>query len=151
MLVARLLWIIPGILLFLTINQGMVALDLRQTMRDGRLIEAQVLEFSTTDRADITMASIRLRILMPDGSTTDRELPLPITFVRMLEGRDSLDVYLDSGADQEVVIAEIGRAQWRLAAINGGISFIGLILVSWGVFAWNRFLQTKGDPAHAGV
>ncbi len=150
-LVARLLWIIPGLLLFLTINQAMVALDLRETLRDGRLVEAEVVEFSTTDRADITMASVRLRVPMPDGSNSERELPLPITFVRMLDGSDSLRVYLASGADQEVVIAEIGRAQWRLAAINGGISFIGLILVSWGVFAWNRFLRKKGDPAHAAV
>lgn len=148
-LVARLLWIVPGILLFLTVNQALVAIDLRDTMEDGQLVAAEVLEFSTTERADITMASIRLGVPMPDGSTDVHELPLPITFVRMLEDRDSLNVYLASGADQEVVIAEIGRAQWRLAAINGGISLIGLILVSWGVFAWNRFLVRKGDPAHA--
>lgn len=148
-LVARLLWVVPGVLLFLMLNQTMVALDLRETIREGRLVEADVLAVNTTDRADITMASVRLRVPTSDGATIERELPLPITFVRTLEGQDALDVFVDAGADQEIVIAEIGRAQWRLAAINGAISLVALLLVSWGVFAWNRFLDRKGDPARA--
>jgi hypothetical protein len=151
LLVARLLWVIPGIMLFLTLNQALVALDLRETVREGRLVEADVLAFNTTDRADITMASVHLRVPMADGATLERELPLPITFVRTLEGRAALDVFVDEGADQEIVIAEIGRAQWRLAAINGAISLVGLFLVSWGIFAWNRYLGRKGDPARAGA
>lgn len=149
LLVARLLWVVPVLLLFLTINQGMVALDLRETVRGGELVSAEVLAYETTDRADITMASVHLRFPSSDGTLVERELPLPITFVRTLEGRDTLDVFVSSGADQEVVISEIGRAQWRLAAINGGMSLIALLLVSWGVYAWNSYLEEKGDPADA--
>lgn len=151
LLVARLLWIFPAILLFLTINQVMVALDLRKTVEAGDVRRAEVIALETTDRVDITMASARLRVPMEDGSTIERELPLPITFVKTLqsEGRDSLDVYMEPGSGGGVVIAEIGRAQWRLAAINGGIAVFGFVLLSWGVFAWNRYLDRKGDPADA--
>lgn len=148
LLVARLLWIVPAVLLFLTVNQALVALDLRETVQRGRVVTAEVLGFETTERADITMASVRLRLPTADGQV-ERELPLPITFVRSLEGSDSLAVFVAAGADQEIVIAEIGRAQWRLAAINGGISLVGFLLVFWGVFAWNRYLVQKGDPARA--
>lgn len=147
MLVARLLWIFPAILLFLTINQANVALDLRDTLSAGVPAEADVLAIETTDRADITMASVRLRVVLPEGEVVERELPLPITFAKDLQGSDRLDVRVNSGADQEIVIADLGRAQWRLAAINSGMSLIGFVLLTIGVFAWNRYLRRKGDPA----
>ncbi len=146
-LVARLLWIFPALLLFLTINQGMVAFDLRQTLTEGSPASAEVLAIERTDRVDVTMASARLRVPLPGGEVVERELPLPITFAQDLEGSDTLDVRVSPGADQEIVIAELGRAQWRLAAINSAMSLIGLVLLSIGVFAWNRYLKRKGDPA----
>lgn len=146
-LVARLLWIFPAILLFLTINQANVAIDLRQTLDGGTAAEAEVLEIAKTDRVDVTMASARLRVPLPDGRVVERELTMPITFAQDLEGSETLDVRVSPGADQEIVIAEVGRAQWRLAAINSAMSFIGFVLLTVGVFAWNRYLKRKGDPA----
>ena len=147
LLVARLLWVFPGLLFLLAVNQAVVTMNLRETVRTGAVVKADVAAFSTADRADITMASVRLRVPEADGSHTEHVLPLPITFVRSLEGSDSLDVFLSGGQSQEVVIAAIGRAQWRLAGINGGIALFGCILLSWGVYAWNRYLRRKGDPA----
>ena len=147
LLVARLLWVFPGLLFLLAINQAIVTMNLRETVRAGAVVRAEVVAFSTTDRADITMASVHLRLPGTDGSHTEHVLPLPITFVRSLEGNDSLDVFLPGNPSQEVVIAAIGRAQWRLAGINGGIALFGCILLSWGVYAWNRYLHRKGDPA----
>jgi len=146
-LVARLLWVIPAILLFLTINQAKVALDLRETLEDGVPVEAEVIEIETSGRVDVTMASARLRLQLPEGEVVERELPLPITFAEDLQGSERLEVRVNPGADQEIVIAELGRAQWRLAAINSAMSLIGLVLVTIGVFAWNRYLRRKGDPA----
>ncbi len=148
-LAARLLWAFPALLALLAANQAAVTMELRETVRSGVLAKAEVLALSTTDRADITMASVRLRAPQADGAPTEHTLPLPITFARALEGRDSLDVYLARGASQEVVIAEIGRAQWRLAGINGLVALFGALLLSWGVYAWNRHLRTQGDPADA--
>lgn len=148
-LAARLLWAFPGVLVLLAANQAAVTMELRETMRSGVLAKAEVVALSTTDRADITMASIRLRTPEAGGARTEHTLPLPITFARALKGRDSLDVFLSRGASQEVVIAEIGRAQWRLAAINSAIAFLGALLFSWGAYAWNRRLRKQGDPADA--
>ena len=149
LLVARLLWVFPGLLLLLTVNQILVVGDLRDTLRDGHVVAVEVLAIETVDRADVTMASVRLRVPMPNGSTTERVLPLPITFVRALEGSDSLRVFVAEGAERDVVIEDIGRAQWRLAAINAGISLTGCMLLAWGLFAWNRYLVRRGDPAAA--
>ena len=148
-LVARLLWAFPALLVLLAANQAAVMTQLRETVRSGVLTKAEVVSISTTDRADITMASIRLRAPGADGAHAEYALPLPITFARALAGSDSLDVFLAPDASQEVVIAEIGRAQWRLAGMNSGIALLGAVLLSWGVFAWNRRLRKKGDPADA--
>lgn len=144
--VARLLWILPVILLILTINQIMVAADLRATMSQGDTATASVLAIETTDRAEITMASVRLRVPI-DREMVERDLPMPITFARQLREGQDVDVLVNPGSDQEIVIAEFGRAQWRLAAINSGMSFIALLLFTVGVFVWNRYLDRKGDPA----
>lgn len=125
----------------------MVAFDLRETLDRGTSATAEVIAIDKTGRVDVTMASARLRVPLPNGDVVERELTLPITFAEDLEGSDSLEVRVSPGADQEIVIAEVGRAQWRLAAINSAMSFIGLVLLSVGVFAWNRYLRRKGDPA----
>ena len=147
LLAARLLWALPALLFLLAANQAVVTMDIRETVRAGAPAKAEVTSISATDRADITMASIRLRTLEADGSHSEYVLPLPITFARALEGSDSLDVFLSPGAAQEVVIAQIGRAQWRLAGINGLVALLGALLLSWGVHAWNRYLRRQGDPA----
>lgn len=146
---ARLLWVFPALLFLLAANQAIVTMNLRETVRTGAVVRAEAVAFSTTDRADITMASVHLRVPGTGGSYTEHVLPLPITFVRSLEGSDSLDVFVSGRSElsPEVVIAAIGRAQWRLAGINGGIALFGCLLLSWGVYAWNRYLRKKGDPA----
>lgn len=147
---ARLLWIIPAILLFLTINQLLVALDLRDTLNRGEPVTAEVLEMYTTNRVDVTNAYVLLRVPTDDGFV-ERKLYMPISLVSALEGEDSLDVRVMPGDDQDIVITAVARPQWHMAAINSGISFIGLVLVTIGVFAWNRYLRRKGDPADAPV
>lgn len=148
-LVARLLWIFPAILLFLTVNQLMVALDLRETLNSGVAAKAEVLEIYKTNRVDVTYAYARLRYPSGEG-TVERQLTLPISLVGVIEGRDSVDVRVRPGDGQDVVIMDVVRPQWRMAAINSGISFIGLILLTVGVWSWNRYLRQKGDPAAVG-
>lgn len=147
-LIARLLWIFPAILLFLTINQMMVARDVRETLTHGVPARAEVVEIFSSNRADVTYGYIRLRI-PTGGGVRERRLSMPLSLLNAMEGADSLDVRLLPGAgdDVDVVIADVARPQWRIAAINAGISFFGLILVTVGVWAWNRYLTRKGDPA----
>lgn len=146
MLIARLLWILPAILLFLTINQVNVAYDIRETLAKGTPATAEVLEVYQTNRADVTYGYIRLRIPADTGAV-ETQLSMSLSLLNELEGSDSLDVRLLPGEDVEIVISDIARPQWRMAAINAGISFIGLILLTIGVWSWNRYLRRKGDPA----
>lgn len=148
LLIARLLWILPAILLFLTINQIMVAFDIRQTLTLGVPAKAEVLEVYKTNRVDVTYGYVRMRIPTDQGDVV-RQLSMSISLLHAIEDRDSLDVRLLPGEDLEVVITEVARPQWRMAAINAGISFIGFILLTFGVWSWNRYLMRKGDPAEA--
>ena len=143
---ARLLWIFPAILLFLTVNQVKVALDLRETLNEGVPATAEVVEIYKTNRVDVTYGYVQLRVPTEDG-IVERRLSMPISLLHALDGKESLEVRLLPGEAQEIVVTAIARPQWHMAAINGGISFIGLTLLTIGVWAWNRYLRQKGDPA----
>lgn len=146
-LVARLLWIFPALLLLLTINQAMVAYDIHRTLEEGTPAVAEVMEYYKTDRVDVTYGHVKLRVPLDDTRIIEQVYPLPISLLPQVEGRETVDVLVLPGADQEVVIEAIARPQWRMAAINAAMSFVGLVLLSFGVFSWNRYLQRKGDPA----
>ena len=150
LLIARLLWIFPLLLLVLTIYLVQAAFDIRQTLMEGETVRAEVLEIFNTDRVDVTYAYIRLRLPL-NGEMVERRLPMPLSFINFLKGRDSVNVRVRPGADQEVVLLDVARPQWRMAAINAAISFLGLVLLSIGVFAWNRYLRRQGDPGERTV
>ena len=143
---ARLLWIFPAILLFLAINQVKVALDLRETLNRGVPVTAEVVEIYKTNRADVTYGYIQLRIPTADG-VVERRLSMPLSLLHALDGSDSLEVRLLPGEDQEIVVAAVARPQWHMAAINGALSLMGMVLLTIGVAAWNRYLRREGDPA----
>lgn len=141
------MWLLPALLVLLTISQVKAALDLQRTLAEGTPAVAEVVDRYQTDRVDVTYAQIQLRITMPEGEVVERTLPLPISLLPLVEGKDTVDVRVMEGAAQEVVIADIARPQWRMAAINAGVSLLGLVMLTIGVFAWNRYLARKGDPA----
>lgn len=143
---ARLLWIFPAILLFLTINQTKVALDIRDTLTRGTPATAEVVEIYKTNRVDVTYGYVDLRVPTSEG-VIERRLSMSISLLPALEGLDSLEVRLLPGEDQDIVITAVARPQWQMAAINAGISFMGLVLATIGVWAWNRYLRRKGDPS----
>ena len=146
--IARLLWVFPVLLLALTIYQADVAADLRHTLRDGLPAVAEVTGFYSTNRVDISYDYISLKVEMPDGSVLAHEkMALPHSFVPLVEGKTQLEVIVLPGADQEIVIEPIGRAHWRIAAINAAMCLVALVLSGMGVFAWNRYLARQGDPA----
>ncbi len=145
--IARLLWFAPALMLFLAVNQAKVAFDLRQTLREGIPAVAEVTAYKRVDRKDVTNAELGLRVRLPDGTVIEHEkMALPYTLAFMVE-KDSLDVRVLPGADQEIVITSIAATQSRIAAINAAISLFGFFFFGAGVFWWNRYLRKKGDPA----
>lgn len=152
-LVARALWLFPAVLLLLTFYLADAALDLRETLMEGIPATAEITDFASSDRVDVTYDYVSLRAELPDGQVIAREqLSFPHSFAEILTGQETLEVRVLPGADQEIVIVRvgeqlIGRPQWRIAAIQAGMSFVAFLLAAAGVFAWNRYLRRSGDPA----
>lgn len=148
-LVARLLWIFPVLLILLSVYQLDVALDLRKTLRDGIPATAQITNLYSSDRVDVSYDYISIRVELEDGRVIEKEeMSLPHSFIAEIEGLEEIPVRVLPGSDQEVVIEKVGRAHWRIAAINASISFLGFVLSFIAINAWNRYLSRKGDPGH---
>ncbi|NND71456.1 MAG: DUF3592 domain-containing protein [Rhodothermales bacterium] len=142
--VARMLWFAPVLLLALAVNQAFVARDVSTTLNEGIPAVATVTEYERVDRADVTFGYVSLNVVLSDGSVITKEkMSLPYTLLPGLEGETELPVIVSPGADQEVVIASIASTQWKIAAIQAAIAFVGSLLFGWGVFAWNRYLARQ--------
>ncbi len=150
LVLARLAWVVPAGLLLLSWNQADVARDVRDTLRKGMPAVAEVLVYERIDRAEVTYGYVDLQVTRPDGSQFVREkMSLPHTLMHKLEGRETLDVRVVPGADQDIVIVSIAETQWRIAAVQAAIAFVASVMALAGVFAWNRLLRrtlsTDGD------
>ncbi len=151
-LIARILWILPALLIFLSLNQAKVALDLRATWEAGTPATAEVLTYEYSNRADVTYGYVSLRVPLPDGQALMKEkMSLPHSLLPRLEGQETLAVRVRLGAAQEVVIAQLMPTHWLIAASQAGISLIAALIFFAFVFWWNRYLKKKGDPARRSV
>ena len=147
-LIARVLWLLPALLFFLTFTQVQVALDLRATFEAGVPATGEVVAFDNTNRADVTYGYVSLRVPLADGRVLMKEkMSLPHSLLPRLEGQETVVVRVRPGAAQEVVIAQLMPAHWLIAASQAGISLLGALIFFTGVFWWNRYLKKKGDPA----
>ena len=142
---ARAAWVIPAALLALTLQQAKVAYDLAATLSSGEEAQAEVVRYFRSDRKDVTHAEVDLRVVLADGTERrwDR-LALPYSIAHRIDEADSVAVRVNLGAGQEVVIAEIGRTQQRIALYNAAMALVVFVLTLWGVWAWNRWV---GRPA----
>ncbi len=144
---ARSAWVVPVGLLLLSWNQVDVALDVRQTLRQGVPAVAEVLVYERIDRAEITYGYVDLRVQHADGSQFVRErMSLPQTLMHKLEGLEVLEVRVVPEADQDVVIVIIAETQWRIAAIQAAMAFVASIIALAGVIGWNRLLRRGPEP-----
>ena len=146
-IVARLLWLLPVLLAVISAALLKAGFDERRTLKSGTLVTAQVIDVEIRNRADVTYGHIDLRIPLSEAEVIERRLPLPLSLLTPLEGRQEVEVRVLPGSGREVVIEFIARAQWRMAFIHAAMSALGAILLGIGVFAWNRYLRREGDPA----
>lgn len=140
--IARIFWGIPFVLVCLAANQGLVAVQLRETWNQGVPAIAKVKEFDVTNRADVTYGYINLQVTLPDGQTIERQrMSLPPSLWSRVKGQDSLHVHVRLGASQEIVIDRLMPAHWLIAASQMGISLMGAILSGVLAYFWNRSLR----------
>lgn len=144
--VARLMWAVPLILLALGIYQAGVSSELRHTLEAGEPAQAAVTRYHRVDRKDVTQAELDLRVRLADGSILEKKnLALPYSLSFLVE-EDSLAVRVLRGAPEEVVIEAIAATQSRIAALNAAMCLLGFVLSALGVGLWNRYLKRHGDP-----
>ena len=145
--IARMLWVLPGLLFFLTLHQAKVALDLRATWQQGTPAVAEVLHYENSNRVDVTYGYVSLRVALADGQVLTKEkLSLPKTLLPRLEGQQTVEVRVRPGAAQEIVLVPLMPAHVLIAASQSGMALMGALLFAAGVFWWNRFLHRQGDP-----
>jgi hypothetical protein len=150
--IARTAWIIPVFFLGLFGHQTYVAYHLQKTLTEGQPATAEVLEVHMENRVDVTYDYASLRVELPDGQVITREkMSLPHSLVQLLENRETVDVRVRPGAVQEVVVAQFGATQWRIAAMNAAMALGAALVFGLGIYYWDRYLRREGDPSERGV
>ena len=140
--VARALWVVPVALLLLSAQQAKVAYDLRSTWKKGAPATAEVIEWESSNRADVTYGYVSLTVPLADGTAlTKHKMSLPHSLLPRLKGKNRLAVHVRKGAPQEVVINRIMPAHWLIAASQVGISFAGAVMFFAGVCWWSVYLR----------
>lgn len=149
---ARTAWILPVFFAGLFIHQAIVAYQLQATLTQGELAEAEVLEVHMENRVDVTYDYASLRVELEDGQVITKEkMSLPHSLIQLLENRETVPVRVRPGAAQEMVVADFGATQWRIAALNAAMALGAAIVFGIGIFYWNRYLRREGEPSERGV
>ncbi|MGB1049156.1 MAG: hypothetical protein ACPG3U_05660 [Rhodothermales bacterium] len=140
-LIARIAWVVPALLLALSIHQVSTAVNLARTLDNGEQAIAEVTRYDRSDRKDVTHVELDLRVRLSDGTLFERtRLALPYSIGHRVEA-DSLAVTVLPGSSQEVVITVIGRTQVSIAWSNAAMSFVIFLMAFAGVFSWDRWLR----------
>jgi hypothetical protein len=156
--VAQVAWLVPILLVALSLHQGTVVYNLHATKVAGTPAVADVLEIKKGNRSDVTLDYVSLQVNLPGGDTLTRnKLSLPHGLVPPLLDRKTLEVRVKKQASIPIVITEkigptpVVDTQMRIAGINGLMSLGAALLFGLGVWFWNRSLRRAGDPADRGV
>jgi hypothetical protein len=140
------MWLAPVLLVVISIALVRAGLNQKTTQESGVLVTADVVDVNIRNRADVTYGHVDLRFPTSAGDSTEVRLPLPLSLLMSIEGEETVAVRLLEDAEQPVLIDSIAHAQWRMSFIHASMSLLGAILLSWGIYAWNRFLKEEGDP-----
>ena len=150
-IVARLLWVLPLLLLAISAYLLWAGAEQRAAAVSGEEVRAEVLEVSTRERSEITTGHVRLRYTPPgEAAAVERTVEMPLTILKSIEARglDEITVRARPGHDQ-IVLAPYQRGQWILSFSFAAMALVGAIGLGVMVRGWNRFLRTHGDPALA--
>ncbi len=150
-IVARLLWVLPALLLGIAVYLLWAGAEQREAATVGVPVEAEVLGIETRERAEITIGQVVLRYVPPgETEAIERNIELPLTLLKSIEARELETVTIRAvpGQDQ-IVLDPYKRSQWILSFSFAAMALIGALGLSVMVRGWNRFLSEHGDPSEA--
>jgi len=151
--VARLLWLMPLLLVVISVALGRAGLEQRQITASGQSVVAEIVEIETRQRSEISRGHVRLRYELPGEAMVDRTVELPMTFLKELEvapQQQTVAIRVLPDRDQ-IVIERHMRGQWIMTLSFAGMSLFGALGLAWMVASWNRYLRRHGDPAGGGT
>jgi hypothetical protein len=147
--VARLMWAAPLLLYVVAAGLLWAGVQQREAAEVGAEVRAEVVSLNVRERAEVTRGSVRLRYTPPAAAAPlERDVELPMSFLKELEGREgeTIPLRVVAGSDQ-VVLGEHPRAQWILTFAFAAMALIGAVGLTWMIAAWNRYLGRHGDPS----
>ncbi|OZC02604.1 hypothetical protein [Rubricoccus marinus] len=156
-IVARLLWLLPLLLVAIAILLTVSGFEQRETAEYGERVVAEVLDVEVRERSEITHGMVKLRYTPPEtAAPVERYIELPLAFMKEIQGdfeSDStlaLPIRVQAGSDQ-IILDAFSRVQWVMTFSFAAMSAFGAICLAWLVGGWNRFLAREGDPANREV
>ncbi len=154
--VARLLWALPLLLLFITVLTTRAGFEQRAVYEGGTRVTADVLGLDLRERSEITHGAVRLRYTLPGAAApTLRTAEMPLVLIKEIEaglnatpeGQTYRVPLLVSTTTDQVVLGTHPRGQWLLTFSLAGMALIGAVVSGLLVRGWNRLLAREGDPA----
>lgn len=152
LIVARLLWVLPLLLLAISVALLAAGLEQRDVAEAGQEVTAEIVAIETQERSEISRGHVVLRYVPPaGGGAVERAVELPMTFLKDLQLDPSqrtvaIRVLDDRG---QVVLADHMRGQWIMTLSFAAMALMGAFGFGFMVAAWNRYLARHGDPAAA--
>lgn len=147
-IVARLLWLLPLLLVVIAVALAQAGAEQRQIAESGQSVVAEILEIETQQRSEISRGHVGLRYQLPGEAVVERVVELPMTFLKELEvnRQESVAIRVLPNSDQ-IVIERHMRGQWIMTLSFAAMSLFGALGLAWMVGSWNGYLRRHGDPA----
>ncbi len=152
------MWLAPLLLVLYGLYLLKVPFDYRRTLTDGVEMNADIVELHIDERVDVSMDYVTLAVTLPDGERmVEEHVPMPHSLASILAGHETVPVRVLPDSPKPIVIVSdggrvaLGRALWRLSAINGVMCLLMAMIFGTGIALWNRYLTRNGDPAERHV
>jgi len=152
-IVAALLWVLPFLLLGISVVLLRAGLEQREVAESGSRVVAEIIELETQERSEISRGHVRLRYSLEEGGAPiERNIELPMTYLKNIEARGLHEVNVRVLSDRgQIVLADHGRGQWIMTLSFAAMALIGALGMGWMVAGWNNYLARHGDPATSSV
>ena len=138
-----LVWLLPGYLLFILIQQGMVYKGTIDTYEHGVSIAADVLDFDIKQIAAQSNGYVVITFQDPEGNIHKRKLSLSVQMAQRIIDTQVIPIRYQKDAFLEVVMIPTYELQKSTSLMNMGVAFIGILALGFASFLATRYASRK--------